>query len=178
VGQQVRRLGLITGAETFTRAGRRAKAEPLLRELVGVARQADGADSATLAEYLAVLGQNLVNQHKSVEAEAILRECLAIRQKKFPHDWTTFHTRSVLGGALLRQKKYAAAEPLLREGYRGMRQRPVKMPLEWQQARLSEGLIRLVQLYDAWGKKDEAARWRKELEALKTPMQAKPPKEK
>jgi hypothetical protein len=39
--------------------------------------------------------------------------------------------------------------------------------------RLTEALGRLVQLYDAWGKKDEAAKWRKELEEAKPP--AKPP---
>ena len=31
---------------------------------------------------------------------------------------------------------------------------------------LTEALERLVQLYDAWDKPDEAAKWRKELEAL------------
>ena len=33
-------------------------------------------------------------------------------------------------------------------------------------ARLTEALERLVQLYDAWGKNDEAAKWRQEWEAL------------
>jgi hypothetical protein len=35
--------------------------------------------------------------------------------------------------------------------------------------RLTEALERLVQLYDGWGKRDEAARWRAELEARKAP---------
>jgi len=30
--------------------------------------------------------------------------------------------------------------------------------------RMRDALERLVQLYDAWGKPDEAAKWRKELE--------------
>ena len=30
---------------------------------------------------------------------------------------------------------------------------------------------RLAQLYTAWGKKDEAARWQKELDALRSPAQ-------
>ena len=40
----------------------------------------------------------------------------------------TFHTRSLLGGALLGQKKYADAEPLLTTGYEGMKQREQTMP--------------------------------------------------
>ena len=39
--------------------------------------------------------------------------------------------------------------------------------------RLSDVLERLVQLYDAWGKKDEAGKWRKELDATR----ATPPKQ-
>jgi hypothetical protein len=34
---------------------------------------------------------------------------------------------------------------------------------------LSEAMERLVQLFDAWDKPDQAARWRKELEAYKKP---------
>ena len=34
--------------------------------------------------------------------------------------------------------------------------------------RLTEALERLVQLYDAWGKKDKAEEWRKKLEAMQS----------
>ena len=40
-----------------------------------------------------------------------------------PDTWTTFNTKSMLGGALLGQKKYAEAEPLLLKGYAGMKRR-------------------------------------------------------
>ena len=53
------------------------------------------------------------------EAEPLLRECLAIREKTQPDVWPTFNTQSLLGGALLGQKKYADAEPLLLAGLRG-----------------------------------------------------------
>jgi tetratricopeptide (TPR) repeat protein len=158
-------------------ARRHAKVEPLLRELVAVARQSEGADSPTYAEHLAPLGQNLLVQRKYAEAETVLRECLGIRQKKLPDHWATFHTQSMLGGALLGQKKYAEAEPLLLQGYGGMKQRQAKIPRAGQ-VHVSETLEQLVHLYDAWGKKDEAAKWRKHLEPLKTPKPKPPPKEK
>jgi TolA-binding protein len=72
----------------------------------------------------------------------------------------------MLGEALLGQKKYADAEPLLLKGYQGMKQREAKIPPQGK-PRLREALERLVQLYEATGKKDEAARWRKELDEPK-----------
>ena len=38
-----------------------------------------------------------------------------------------------------------------------------------RKVRLAESLQRLVQLYEATGNKEEAAKWRKELEAVKPP---------
>jgi hypothetical protein len=59
----------------------------------------------------------LLQQKKYTDAEPIARECLTIRARKDPAAWTTFNTRSPLGGALLEQKKYAEATPLLLAGY-------------------------------------------------------------
>ena len=95
-----------------------------------------------------------------------MRECLLIREKTEPDAWTTFHTQSLLGGSLLGQKHYAAAEPLLLSGYEGMKAREAKIPPAGN-PRLSEALERLVQLYDAWGKPEQAAAWRKRLQEAK-----------
>jgi hypothetical protein len=111
---------------------------------------------------LAALGLNLLQQQKWTDAEAVLRDCLVIRQKQEPDAWTTFNVQSLLGGALLGQKKYADAEPLLVKGYEGMKQRAAKIPPPARR-RLSEAVERLVALYEATGNKEEAATWRKEL---------------
>ena len=65
------------------------------------------------------IGLGLLEQKKWTEAEPLLRECLDIREKTQPDVWTTFNTKSLLGGALLGQKKYAEAEPLLMAATRG-----------------------------------------------------------
>src|SRR5207302_1359794 len=57
----------------------------------------------------------------------------------------------------------ADAEPLLLQGYEGMKQREAKIPVNVRQVRLTEALERLVQLYDAWDKKDQAVEWRTQL---------------
>ena len=129
-------------------------------------KERSGADSLPYATEMAVLGLNLLKQKKWTDAEAALRDCLAIREKKQPDEWTTFNARSMLGEALNGQKKRAEAEPLLVQGYEGMRQRTAKIPKEGK-PRLAEALERLVQLYDAWGKPAQATRWRRELERVK-----------
>jgi hypothetical protein len=47
-----------------------------------------------------------------------------------------------------------------------MKQREASIPTK-DKARLRDAVERLVRLYDEWSKKDEAAKWRKELEAHK-----------
>src|SRR5262249_19341770 len=148
------------------------RAEAWRRKWLAVVKERSGADSVPCAGQLAALGANLLQQKKWTGAEAVLRECLAIREKKQPDAWPTFHTRSLLGAALLGQEKYAEAEPLLVRGYQGIKKQwekdlgqqhhgsPARQPL-------SEALGRLVQLHDARDNKAEADRWRKELATLK-----------
>jgi serine/threonine protein kinase len=150
----------------YRAAGKLDRAERLQRELLVRQRKKSGPESVATATALSWLGSILTEQKKYAEAEPVLRECLTIREKKLPDDWVTFSTRSSLGGALLGQKKYAEAERLLIEGCEGMKQREVKIPPQGK-ARLTEALERLVRLYEAIDKKDEATKWRKELETRK-----------
>jgi tetratricopeptide (TPR) repeat protein len=152
--------------DAYEKAGENAKLASMLREQLVEARKALPGDSPQLAGLLAQLSMALQQQHKSAEAEPLLRECLLIRQKAQPDAWTTFNTQSMLGGALLDQKKYADAEPLLRAGYEGMKKHEGQLPPQ-AGSRLTDAVERLVRLYDAIGKKDEAARWRKEWQTRK-----------
>jgi tetratricopeptide (TPR) repeat protein len=111
---------------------------------------------------LAERTQALLLEEKFAEAEALAQECLALREKLIPDDWRTSNARSLLGGALLGQKKYTEAEPLLLSGYEGMTQRKEKIPAAGK-VRLKETLHRLVQLYDATGRADQAAEWKQKL---------------
>jgi hypothetical protein len=101
-----------------------------------------------------------------VDAEMLLRPSLAMSKQKLPDDWTTFHAMSLLGHSLARQMKFTEAEPLLLEGYQGMKQREDRIAYP-EKRYLIVALDSLVQLYEALGKPEEAAKWRKELEAMK-----------
>ena len=120
-------------------------------------------DSPQLAATLAQFGMRLLQLKVYTGAEPILRASLTIREKKEPDDWRTFNTRSMLGGALLGQKKYADAEPLLSTGYEGMKARE-KNPGN-DVARLAmkilipEAVDRLIALYTALEHPDGVKKW-------------------
>jgi hypothetical protein len=69
---------------------------------------------------------------------------------------------SQLGGALLGQGKFVEAEPLVVQGYEGMKARAAKIPSAGR-PRLSEAALRVVQLYESWGKPDQARVWKERL---------------
>jgi serine/threonine protein kinase/tetratricopeptide (TPR) repeat protein len=140
------------------------KAETWRRKWLPVGKERSGADSIAYASELAGLGLNLLTQKKWTEAEASLKECLPLREKRQPDSWYTSDTKSMLGGVLLEQKKYAEAEPLLLAGYGGLKKRESQIPPEVKGWVLGDALERLVRLYDALGNKDKAAEWRKNLE--------------
>jgi tetratricopeptide (TPR) repeat protein len=146
----------------YEQLGKFDQAERWRRKWLAVVKERSGADSLAYATELAAFGWNLLQQKKWNDAEAGLRDCLTIRTKKQPDAWSTFNTQSLLGGALLGQKKYADAEPLLLQGYQGLKQRAAKIPAAEKQ-RLTQAVQRLVALYEATGKQDDAAKWRKEL---------------
>jgi tetratricopeptide (TPR) repeat protein len=142
--------------------GRIEQGEALMTEAMEHCRNRDNEMTDFTLNEMGAIRQA---QKRYTEAEPLLRECLAIREKKAPDTWRRFATMSLLGGAVLGQEKYAEAEPLLLQGYEGLHQRAAHIPVP-HKPRLLEALERLVQLYDAWGKPKDAAKWRKELQAV------------
>jgi tetratricopeptide (TPR) repeat protein len=146
-------------AALYRNRGRLADAEPLfVKVLAGRRRALREGHPNTLASMnnLAVLYQS---QDRFAEALPLLRESLTAREKVEPDAWTTFSTKAMLGATFLGQKQYAEAEPLLLAGYAGLKQRVATIPAMYQRL-LPETATRLVELYTAWGKPDEAEKWR------------------
>ncbi len=159
--------GIVEGLiACYERLGQFDQAEAWRRKWLPVLKERSGAESAAYAAGLSTLGLNLIEQKKFTDAEVVLREGLAIRERQAPDDWTTFSTRSLLGSALLGQKKYAEAERLLRNGHEGLSARAAKIPQPLRMVRLTQAIERLIQLYTALEKKDEAAKWRNELKTV------------
>ncbi|MDA1273017.1 MAG: serine/threonine-protein kinase [Verrucomicrobia bacterium] len=149
-------------ADLYHRQGKLSEAERLLKETLQLYRGQMPPEVQGFSGVLANLGHVLLTLQKFAEAEALLRECLELRQKSMPGDWRTFHTRSMLGAALSGQQRFAAAEPLLLEGYEGLKEREQRLPAS-NRVKIREAGERLVQLYEAWGKPAEAAEWKAKL---------------
>jgi Protein kinase domain/Tetratricopeptide repeat len=146
------------------------KGEAILRELLDFQKEHGQADSPPLpyATTLEFLGRNLLQQRKWAVAEAMLRECLSIRENKEPPlMFNRFSTKSLLGASLVGQKKYADAEPYLLQGYRGLKERADWAAPGMGRIPVPEAAERLVQFYEATGKQDKADEWRKKLKEAK-----------
>jgi tetratricopeptide (TPR) repeat protein len=137
-------------------------AEAWRMKWLAVVRERSGIDSHPHAEELAGLGANLIRQGKLPAAETALREALGLLEKKAPETLLRFEVQSRLGEALLEQRRYVDAEPLLLGAFEGIEVREGHLPPA-ERRRLVESGRRIVRLYEAWGHAEKAAAWRSKL---------------
>lgn len=134
------------------------KATAILKEFVTGQRKRFPKDDPRFAGLITQVSKALLKCQQFASAEEMLRESLSIRKDKEPEKWTTFNTMSMLGGALLGQKKYGDAEPFLLQGYEGMKAREKTIPPQ-ASTRIPEALDRLIELYTATNKPDEVKKY-------------------
>jgi hypothetical protein len=145
-----------------------ADAERLVELWLGVQVPRLDPDDVQLATQLALLGACQFKQHKLVDAEKSLRRSLAINTKKAPNSAFCHGTESLLGAALVGQKKLTEAEPLLVASAKALIADATKLsPAEKKYAAVA--IDRVIELYGAQGKADEAAQWRKRRDAAFAP---------
>ena len=125
------------------------EAADLYRRVVEAKRKREPPNPVSLVSKLAGLATCLVKLGKFEEAESAARESVTIRQKEMPDHWLLFNSKSLFGTSLAGQKKYAEAEPLLLEGYAGIKSRREQVPAN-ALFRIAEALQRIIDLYDAW----------------------------
>ena len=107
------------------------------------------------------VGAALVEEARCGEAEPILRACLELERVTLPPgDPRIGITMSILGAALVGQGKFAEAESLSIEGYERMSRRPAALGPK------QRALERIIKLYEAWDKPDQAAEWGEKLATL------------
>jgi tetratricopeptide (TPR) repeat protein/tRNA A-37 threonylcarbamoyl transferase component Bud32 len=145
--------------KAYVEARRGKDASTTLLAFVQGSRKQVPQDSPQFAGLLAKASLSLLDCGQHAVAERLLRECLVIRETREPDAWATFNTQSLLGGALLGQKKYGDAEPLLVKGYEGMKAREKTIPSPGG-SRIPESLDRLIELYTATAKSDQAKKYR------------------
>jgi len=134
------------------------------KEFLGEAHPLTAAANCMLGEVLLKIGE-------FEPAEAIFRSALTTMQRQLMDGLPTLQIQSALGAALAGQKKYSEADGTLRTAFEGIKSHPWAKT-QWGKSLLRETADRLVRLNEMAGKSEEAAKWQKELEALKPP--AKP----
>ena len=142
-------------------SGRTAAALPLLDDYLRRLHGKLPAGHPRLGVELLRVGTALLQVGQFARAEPLLRESLAIKEATEPNTVPTLDNRSLLGAALAGQGKYAEAEPLLLSGYEELKRRAPELPPHLAPV-VVEAADRLAQLYAAWHKPAEAAKWRAE----------------
>jgi tetratricopeptide (TPR) repeat protein len=136
--------------------GKLAEAEPLYRDTLQLRRKVLPDDHAYIADSLVGLGETLIAKGEPKEAEPLLREALTIRRRALPPGhWLIGQAELDFGSALSGKGFHSDAEPLMLSGYEKM-----KAAVDTPPIRLGQAVDRLVKLYEAWGKPDQAAAWK------------------
>jgi tetratricopeptide (TPR) repeat protein len=152
-------------------AGKLDEAERLTREGLDLSQRFQGINErANRAQAMSNLAVILLKQERFAEAELIARQAQELFETtpivhSGPNNVRTFHAISLVGGALLGQKRYAEAEPFLLKGYEGIKQREALIAhenLTWIWPK--DALRRIIQLYEETNQAEKAHQWREKLQ--------------
>jgi len=148
-------------ATMYQRQGRFAQAASYAAQVLEGRRQTLGPEHPDTSAAGAELALAWVSEGKFEASERLARQIATTYQEKQSDDWQRYEAESVLGASLAGQKKFAAAEEPLLDGYRGMKERENRMAAA---DRYHVTLARdwIVQLYTKWQKPEKAAEFRRE----------------
>jgi tetratricopeptide (TPR) repeat protein/tRNA A-37 threonylcarbamoyl transferase component Bud32 len=132
-----------------------AQAESFARAGLDSGTKALPAGHPLIAYAHIVLGQTLADAGRPAEAEPHLRSALEMRKKLLPPGhWLIANTESVLGGAVAASGRYQEAEVLLLNSYQRLLKDRGAATDKTRDARR-----RLAELYRAWGRPMDAAKY-------------------
>lgn len=143
------------------RAGDPERGIEVTSSILADLRQQPNPPQDVIAAQLYTLGFLLSEAGRHDEAETHLRKALEFQDQQERHLWSTSRTRLFLATALLAQKKYTEAEPLLLACHSEMSLQ-IQTALLWEKQFLHHAAQRLIELYTALDKPEQAAKWRAE----------------
>jgi serine/threonine protein kinase/Tfp pilus assembly protein PilF len=147
-------------ATIYQREGKYAIAERVAAEALAGRRHALVSQHPDTIFSMEDVALAQISQAKFAASEPLAREALKSLQRKQPDDWECFRAESMVGASLAGQKRYAEAEPLLLDGYRGMAARKARTSVpDWYNFDRAHEWV--VQLYRSWNKPEKAAEWLK-----------------
>ncbi len=105
-----------------------------------------------------VLGRVQIDARRFAQAERSLRNVLRLYDQTGERGWQRAAATGLLGESLVGLRRYAAAEPLLLEGYRTLEAQRDEIPADEQQV-FREARAALHRLYQEWGRPEKASEW-------------------
>jgi eukaryotic-like serine/threonine-protein kinase len=156
-------------SHVFSAERRFDEAAAALQEALAIARPALGSEHQLVAIYAINLAAVQLLRNQAASAEDLLREALLIRAHApgivpsrrrtiTDDDWSVVRTKALLGATLVAQQRYGEAEAILLEARRDLDMQPQRSPRD-----VTATITGLVQLYEAWGKRETAAAYRARL---------------
>ncbi len=153
-------------ADAYQDAGRWQDSAATYRQLLQAKQARSGFNDSNVVASIGIkLATAQLNLGEFATAEKLLRDALKILESTSAPRSTVLLARSKLGWALLGQKRYAEAEPLLKQAYENLLGRSTR-PSPGRTRMLVESLQRLIDLYRAWGQPETATRWQRTLDEL------------
>jgi serine/threonine protein kinase/thioredoxin-like negative regulator of GroEL len=164
---------MIDLGSVYSMQGHPERAEPLLVKAVALSRRVYGEDALLtanalgglasvyalsnrqqqslplLAESADIFGRVFLKEGKLDAANGFLGSLLVSLEQGNFDGWRLYQLKSLRGAVLAALKKYSQAEPLLRQGYEGLKQREDQIPPP-ERKRVAEALARLTECRAAW----------------------------
>ncbi len=151
-------------ARVLVALGRFQEAEQVAVEVQATLGEGSDRERQSKADIDSSLGLALIGQGKAKEGEPLLRRAIEIVGGiKQVQAWHVARIQSALGECLTALGRYEEAEPLLTESFSTLLQTKGTQFVEAKATRR-----RLVTLYEAWNRPDDAARFRETLSEVPT----------
>jgi serine/threonine-protein kinase len=146
-------------ADHLLLAGKNAEAATWSRQVLALRGTSFGDSHPAVSTSMSILGRALGRMDSLAEGERWLRESWTVRRAVFPEGhFLIASAESILGEHLILAKRYEEAERHLLAGEKGLVEaRGESAPI------VADARKRLVKLYEAWGKPDQAAQWKARL---------------
>jgi tetratricopeptide (TPR) repeat protein len=126
----------------------------------GVLPSRAGPEDAAHDASLIRQSETLMEEERFIEAEEVLRGCLAMRRKSLPGGhWLIADARSRLGSAIAADGRFVEAEPLLLEACKALSE-DTQVAADVKR----RAIERVIRLFTSWDKPDQASEWRQRLE--------------
>lgn len=140
---------------------RHEEAEPLCQQLVAARRKRLPEKHEAIGRALFMLATSQVENSNIPLATETLDECEDVQGNHYPPEhWLFSAIKSMRGIIAVRQGDYAVGEEMLLASYDALNAGFERIPIAFRALQYGLARKRIISLYEAWGRPDDAQEWR------------------